>query len=192
MWLRRRVRWVFNFTTRSLLYISLPAIIPEQASLKLGTKWRRFSSFLLMYRVTTKMLPKQRSMHFPTHLHICIDMHLICTMSFILFWVSSYCSSSFDNALHWSFMRVLLRMIDSPSDAHSQPWFDAMGPNLRLSDFTIPFVLKYVSGHSTYIITLHSNPTCFADSSKSKHSIKYLFSYVYLLWTFIQNCFENK
>ena len=70
------------FFTRSLLYVSLPAIIPDQASLKLGTKWRRFSSFLLMCRVTTKMLPNQRSMHSPTHLHICIDMHLICTMSF--------------------------------------------------------------------------------------------------------------
>ena len=58
-------------------------------------------------------------------------------------------------------MRVLLGMIDSPSDAHSQPWFDAMGPNLRLSDFTTLFILKYVSDYSTYTIALHFNPTCF-------------------------------
>lgn len=58
-------------------------------------------------------------------------------------------------------MRVLLGMIDSPSDAHSQPWFDAMGPILRLSDFTTLFILKYVSDYSTYTIALHFNPTCF-------------------------------
>ena len=58
-----------------------------------------------------------------------------------LFWVSSYCSSSIDNALHWGFMRVFLRLIDSSSDAHLQPWFDAMGPNLRIGDFTALFVL---------------------------------------------------
>ena len=81
--------------TRSSLYISLPAIIPDQASLKLGTKWRRFSSFLLMCRVTTKILPNQRSMHFPNsfaymHKHAS-NMH-----NEFLFWVSSsYCSCSF-------------------------------------------------------------------------------------------------
>ena len=116
------------------------------------------------------MLPKQRSMHFPAHLHICIVMHLICTMSF-LFSVSSYCSSSFDNALHWGSMRVF-RLIDSSSDAHLQPWFDAMGPNLRSSNFIISFLLKFVSDHSNLSFQPTASPSsnnlCFAGLSKNR------------------------